>query len=276
LGGEIVADREVYFAKITRGPQVGAFDQSFADDILAALDPRNSVERYRRRWRASRPRLEDGFIVGKLGFVRTAAAAQTRYDEEQEDFVTAEAVATEGSFSMFAIDTATEILAFEERPNFIRRQSFLGAFRGLLQVADFQASVTLLPDPTEFREFVASVDRLQRIRAVVFAPNPGFREDARNFEEIIESANAQRAEVVAVAKRDESLNPEAPWVSGALDQISTDGKGTLKATGVRQGHKRSWTIGARLQVDVITDEDGVTPEDVWGWLKDRIRRRFRE
>jgi hypothetical protein len=137
------------------------------------------------------------------------------------------------------------------------------------------ASVTLLPDPTGFQEFVASVDRVQRIRAVVFAPNPGFRDDARNFEEIIESANAQRAEVVAVAKQEEGLNTNATWVGGALDQIATDGKGTLKATGVRDGHKRTWTLGARPQVEQITDADGETPEAIWTWMKGRLLRRFR-
>jgi hypothetical protein len=270
-----VADRDVYFAKVTR-TQTGLFDRSFAEDILEGLNPRHDTTRYQRRWRVSRPRLEDGFVVGKLGFVRTAPAAQTIYDEELEDFVTAEGVANEGSFSMFAIDTTTEIMAFEERRPSIRRQSFLGAFRGLLLAADFRASVTLLPDPTEFREFVASVDRLQRIRAVVFAPNPGFRQDARNFEEIIVGANAQRAEVVVVAERDGSLNPGAEWVQGALEQIASEGKGTLRATGVQVGHRRVWTLGARLQIDVIRDEDAQTPEDVWGWLKRRISERFRD
>ena len=268
-------DCEVYFAKITRGPQTGAFDRSFAEDILDALDPSHQATRYQRRWRVSRPRHEVDFVVGKLGFVRTSPAAETRYDEEEEDFITAESVANEGSFSMFAIDTRTEIMAFEERPPYIRRQSFLGAFKSLLQAADFRASVTLLPDPTEFREFVESVDRIQRIRAVVFSPNPGFRQDARNFQEIIESANAQRAELVAVAKGDGTLNADAPWVGGALDQIASEGKGSLKGIGVREGHRRSWTLGARLQVDVITEGDGTTQQEVWGWLMERLQRRFR-
>jgi hypothetical protein len=269
-----MADRDVYFAKITRGPQTGAFDRSFADDIFEVLDPRHHATRYGRRWRVSRPRLEDGFVVGKDGFVRTSPTPETRYDEELEDFVTDEAMANEGSFSMFAIDTATEIMAFEERLPAIRRQSFLGAFKGLLNHADFRASVTVLPDPTEFGEFVRSVDRLQRIRAVVFAPNPQYKQGAKNFEEIIDSANAQRAEVVAVARPDESLNPDADWVQGALDQISSDGKGTLKASGIRNGHKSVWSLGAKLLIDVITEDDAQSPEGVWEWLKGKIRERF--
>src|SRR5439155_16464503 len=96
----------------------------------------------------------------------------------------------------------------------------------------------------------------------------------RNFEEIIEAANAQRAEVVAVARPEEGLNPDAEWVEGALEQIASDGKGTLKVVGISEGHRRVWTLGTRLQIDVITDDDAQTPEGVWEWLKRRIQDRF--
>src|SRR5262245_58427578 len=138
-----VADRQVYFAKISRA-QTGMFDKTFAEDLLAALDPQHEVTRYNRLWKLSRPRQEQGYMVGKLGFVRTSPAAETRYDEALEDFVTDTALANEGSFSMFVVDTAREIIAFEERPPNIWRQSFLGAFRGLLAKAGFRATVSLL------------------------------------------------------------------------------------------------------------------------------------
>lgn len=271
-----MADRTVYFAKISRSPQTGAFDRTFAEDILDALDPQHAVTRYRRTWRFSRPRVDGSDILGKLGFVRSAHASETRYDEELEDFVTSDSTASEGSFSMFVIDTEREILTFEERPPAIRRQSFLGNFSAILQQAGFRSSVTLLRDPTDFREFVDSVDRIEKIRAVVFEPNPGWREDARNLQAIIEQSNAQRAEVTAVAAAGESLNAEADWIEGALGQAAEHGKGTLKATGFRNGQKHVWTFGTRLQIAVISGDDAGTPEGVWDWMRRRLRGLFHE
>jgi hypothetical protein len=278
--GTTVADRDVYFVKITRN-QAGMFDRSFAQDLMAAIDPHGKephdkeVERYRKLWRLSRPKSEDGFIVGKLGFERTAAAAQTRYDEQLEDFVTDEAVANQGSFAMFVVDEAREIMAFEERVPDIKFQAFIGAFRLLLHKNDPRWSAVLLPDPTQYDEFVRSVDSINRIRAVVRRPNPGFLADAKNFEDVIVASHAERAEIVAVAASGEGLVPDAPWVKGALAQITEQGVGTLTAVGTKEGRRRKWKFGTRLQVAVMSDEVD-TQEGIWDWMERQVRERFGE
>ena len=76
-----MTDRAVYFAKLTRA-QTGAFDKTFQADLLEALDPSHEATRYRKQWRLSRPQLSGRAIVGKLGFVRTARASETRYDDD--------------------------------------------------------------------------------------------------------------------------------------------------------------------------------------------------
>jgi len=264
-----MAERTVYFAKISREPRL--FDRTFRDDLLDALDPHKSATRYNRRWRFSRPVETEGYINGKLGFIRQTQAEEMAFDEEREDFVTTEAIATQGSFSMFVIDPVSEILAFEERPPAIRRQSFVGAFKSLLAESDFPATVALLSDPAEFHEFVASVDRISRIRAVVYRPNPGWRDDAEHLQQIVEQAAAERAEVVAVAPEGGGLNASARWIEGALGQIAEHGQGNLKATGYVGHAKRTWTFGARLRIVVIRDEDAIDAEGVWGWIRDRLR-----
>jgi hypothetical protein len=264
-----VADRTVYFAKIRREARL--FDRSFEEDILEALDPHLVVTRYRRSWRFSRPQRVDGFIAAKLGFVRITPAAETTYDEELEDFVTTEGIATQGSFSMFVIDAAQEIIAFEERRPDIRLQSFLGNFKALLAVADFRATVELLRDQSGFHEWAASLDRLVRVRAVVHAPNPGWNEDAGAFRTFVEDANAERAEVVAIAPDDGVLNAEARWISGALDQIAEQGQGKVTAVGYDGQEQRRWESGTRLRTTQIRDEDADTAEDVWGWLMRKVR-----
>jgi hypothetical protein len=263
-----MTERAVYFAKITREPRL--FDRTFHDDIFEALNPRHTVTRYNRTWRFSRPHDRGVFIDGKLGFVRRTHAEGVEYDEDRQDFVTTEAIASQGSVSFFAIDTEREILAFEERPPAIRRQSFLGNFRALLSEADFRSTVVLLRDPSEYAGFVATVDRVSRVRAVVFAPNPGWREDAENLRQIVEQARAKRAEVVATAAPGESLDPHAEWIDGALGQIAEHGEGNLKATGYRNGQKRTWTFGARLQIALISETETTTPDGIWGWMRQKI------
>lgn len=265
-----MADRTVYFAKIARQPRL--FDRDFARDVTAALDPRHTVTRYGRTWRFSRTvTLEAGHVAGKLGFVRTSQAAETTYDEETQDFVTTVGVANEGSFSMFVIDPRREIIAFEERPPDIRLQSFLGAFRALLVEADFPASVELLRDQSGFREWARTVDRVIRVRAVIHTPNPGWNEDAGAFREVVEQANAERAEVVAVADEDASLDPDAQWIQGALRQIAEQGHGKLTADGLAAEAKQRWESGTQLQTATIRDEDATSPEGVWAWLTRRVR-----
>lgn len=265
-----MAERTVYFAKIAREPRL--FDRSFAEDISEALDPRHTATRYGRTWRFSRPvSLETGHIAGKLGFVRTSPAEETTYDEALEDFVTTVGVASEGSFSMFVIDPAREIIAFEERPPNIRLQSFLGAFRALLAEADFMASVDLLRDQSGFVEWASALDRLVRVRAVVHAPNPGWNEDAGAFRQVVEQANAERAEVVAVAPDDGTLDPDARWIHGALGQIAEQAHGKLTAAGYSGEVRLRWESGTRLRTTVIRDEDAGTPEGVWGWIVRKLR-----
>jgi hypothetical protein len=265
-----MADRTVYFAKITRDPRL--FDQGFFEDVGDALDPRQVVRRYGRTWRFSLPViLEDRYVAGKLGFVRTHPAAETTYDEERLDFVERESVATEGSFSMFVIDPQREIIAFEERPPDIELQSFLGAFKKLLAAADFRASIELLSDPTAFADWARTVERITRVRAVVHPPNPGWNEDAGALREIVEQADAERAEVVAVAPLDRSLDPGARWIDGALTHIAEHGQGKVTASGLRGERPDRWSSGERLRTAVIRDEDASTPEGVWDWIRQKLR-----
>jgi hypothetical protein len=247
-------------------------DRTFAEDVVSAIDPQHQVTRYRKTWRFSRPTtLEDGFVAAKLGFVRSAHAAETTYDEELEDFVTTEGVVNEGSFSMFVIDPEREIMAFEERPPDIRTQAFLGAFRKLLEEADFGAGVELLTDPSDFIEWARSVDRISRVRAVVYDPNPGWNEDAGALRQIVEQASAEHAEVIAVAPPDGSIDPDAEWIDGALLQIAEHGQGQMNAIGEQGESKVRWKTGRRNRSAVIRDADAQTTEGIWAWLKGKLR-----
>jgi hypothetical protein len=131
--------------------------------------------------------------------------------------------------------------------------------------------VELLTDPRDFGEWVATVERVVRVRAVVHSPNPGWNEDAGALREIVEQAAAEKAEVVAVAPDEGSLNADASWITGALGQIAEHGQGQLTAVGVEGEARVRWRTGTVVRTVAIRDEDADSPEGVWAWIIRKIR-----
>lgn len=261
--------RTVFFAKVTR--KLRLFDRSFGEDFLEAVQPGGSVTRYHRTWRFSRPRLtQSQFIRGKLGFVQLGEEEIADYDEKLQDFVTRKSVARQAHYSHFVADTDTEILAFEERQPDIRRQSFLGAFRGLIALADFEADVELLSDASSFPEWASKVDRVTRVRAVVHRPNPGYAEDAHAIRDLIEQSGAETVEVLAKPAPGASLDPTAEWIQGALTQVSEHGQGTVAATGQRGESLTQWISERRVRMESIEEEASEESNTIWGKLQERL------
>jgi hypothetical protein len=264
--------RTIYFAKLTSGAQVTLADRgSFHDTILEALDPQHKVERYGRTWRFSRPIDQVEFVLGKLGFTHEGEQEQTDYDEEAEDFVTALAPARQTFFSHFVVDIVAEVVAFEDRGRLIRRQSFLGAFDGLLEAAGLNVTVEPLTDPASLREWAASVERVVRIRASVRNPNPGWVDDAGAVRQLVEETDAESVDVTAKASQDHGLNVGAQWVDGALHQISEEGQGTMSAIGVRGEKESRWTSGQRVRSEELEESPQDASETIWSRIVDMLR-----
>src|SRR5450759_1630667 len=199
--------RTVFFAKVTREPQRRLMGRvEFYDDLLLALDPDKKVSRYGRRWRFSRPVGTDReFILGKLGFTHEGEEERTEYDETSKDFVTALALAEETFFSHFAIDASSEVIAFEQRGTLIRRQSFVGAFQGLLGESGLVATVESLGDPASLAEWAVTVERVTRLHALVKNPNPGWVEDAGALRELVLQTDAESLDVTVKASQGAGL-----------------------------------------------------------------------
>jgi hypothetical protein len=270
-----VADRTVYYAKITREHDLWTESHTFRDDIEVALNPDRPVTRYRKTWHVSEPEvIEDRYIAGELGFERTSARNATTWDPDSRHFVTTEGVATEGSFANFVIDTEREIIGFETIGPDIALKGFLGALKKLLTDEGMRVRVELLADPRGWADFVASVDRVVRVRAVVYDPNPKWRRGSENLRAIVEESNAQKAEVTATAPKDGELNAGAQWIDAAIQHVAEHGDGDVKATAIDNGRKSTWSLKARLQVDVVRDEDAIAPAQVRSWILDRLRRLY--
>jgi hypothetical protein len=271
--GQNVADRTVYFAKISRDPTL--WNHSFVEDMNYALlsdDRAEGVTRYGKTWHVSQPeQLDDGFLAAKLGFVRTTSRNATTWDAERRDFVITEGMATEGSFAVFVIDLEREIIAFEIRPPDITLTGFLGAFRKLLATAGVRARVELLPDPREWRQFVSSVERVVRVTAVIHDPNPRWRPGAENLRAIVEGADAERGTVTATARENGALNTDAEWIDAAVTHVAEHGKGDVRATGVTNGETTKWSLSARLQISLIHDVERLDVSDIARAIVERLR-----
>lgn len=271
--------RTIDFAKITRAQQLRlANTGDFHADLLRAIDPTNKVTRYGRTWRFSKPGEDDReFILGKLGFTHEGEQERTDYDEVAQDFITAVAAATQTFFSHFVVDTRLEIIAFEERGRLIRRRSFLAAFEGLLDEADFPATVEVLTDPAALREWAQTVDRVVSLRAVVKNPNPGWVRDAGAIRQLVEETEAATAAVTVKAAEGAGINITAPWVDGALQQISAEGQGSMSAVGIRKdGHEDRWANGQRPRTDSLEEEPTDPSETIWQRLIIRLRANFHD
>lgn len=265
---DVTTERNVYFAKITRRP-LGLWP--FRDDLLGALDPQHRAARYGRTWRFSHPVEMDGFVVAKLGFVKSTRALGLSYDEEKLDFVPVEGTASEGSFSLFVVDLQREIVAFEERPPAIKLTSFLGAFAALLREAGFMGSVALLPDTADFHTWVARMDRIATVRVVVERPNPAWHPRAALLRQAVEQSDARSVELVANAGADESINPDAEWIEGGLDQLAEHGQGLVTALGFIGSLRDRWRSGTRHRMTSIPTEAEQTPEHIWSLLIQKVR-----
>lgn len=261
----------MYFAKVTRAAQLKLEDRDFGADLLRAINPSHKVIRYGRLWRFARPAEVDGFILGKLGFTHEGEEQRTEYDERAQDFVTDMAPASQTYFSHWVADVATEVLAFEDRGRLIRRQSFIGAFQGLTEIADFDASVELLSDPTSLGAWAATVERVLRIRAVVHNPNPGWVRDAGAIRQLVVETDAESADITVKAAPEAGLNVTAEWVSGALQQISHEGQGTMTAMGVRHGRESRWTLGDRPRMEKLDEDLEDESATIWSKIIELLR-----
>lgn len=274
-----MASRTIYFAKITRAQQLRlANTADFYADLMRAIEPNNVITRYERTWRFSKPAEEDhAFILAKLGFTHVGEEEQIDWDDQAQDFITAMAPARQTYFSHFVVDAEKEVIAFEERGRLIKRKAFIGAFRGLLNLADFEARVEILSDPAALREWAETMDRVIRLKAVVRNPNPGWVRDAGAIRQVVEDAGAESAVVTVKASIGASINVLAPWIEESLEQISSEGQGSMSAIGVRpDGHEDRWTNGQRPRTDSLEEEPADESETIWQRLISRLRANFHD
>lgn len=264
-------ERLITFARLVRSrEQMSLFEGKVRDYLMAMLSPEVSVTRYGRTWRLARSEiLEDRFLASKLGFARVGAAEEVSYDETIHDFVYKVRMSEQGNFSHFVLDLHTHVLAFEERPPDIRRQSFLGALRGIIQQGGHPFEVQALTESRDFWEWARSVVRIVRFKAILRPPNPQWRPRTELIRSLIEPTGADEMDVQAKVdpKGDASLHVEDTVLHEAVEHASA-GYARLSAVGIEEGRRRMFRSDQNVQTgSIVVDPD----EDSSGVFRKLIR-----
>ena len=252
--------RTVTFAKVVRaGTQATVFERSFAEDIVNAISPDVRIRRYGRLWRVSKPRELDGFVAAKLGFERTGRGHAVSYDERVQDFVVMEQPSEQGNFVHFVIDLPRQVLAFEEKPPDIKRQSFLGALSALLNQSQYQFEIQPLPDLADFQEWLQTVDRVVRFHAVLKRPNPEWRERTQKVRELIESTGADQVALDARVNNPQQTGLEVQKsILGDAVEHAGGGYAKVVATGVDEDKIKRFNSAQNIrstEIEESPDED---------------------
>ena len=258
-----MAIRQLVLLRLLRDENtpMGLFESgSFSEDVKTALDPALSVERYSRRWRLSRPQeVDNRWLSGKLGFERAVETEAIHYDETVQDFVQEEAQAEQGTFSHYVIDLQNQYLLFELRPPAIQLNSFVGAFKKILDLTRerHRFEVEVITDTQEFYEWLTEVDEVEQVRVSLRRPNPSFEDRTENILGLLEETNAARIDVDAHAPEGESLQVPGTDLATMVDYAG-EGYGEVNAIGKSNRTVRKFSSKSNTRstsIEIVEDDD---------------------
>lgn len=224
----------VYFCKVTYKIQRTMFQQSYEIDIQKAINPENIINRYERNWRFSKPKIKDGYLTGKFGFIQEGKEMIGDYDEEKQDFIQRTIDAKQTTWVLYAIDFGSHILAFEAKPPLIYYQSFKGAFEKNLDTNYPQLNF-MVEDFVQTSRFLAwakeEVDKVISFKASLRARNPDYSRDPKFIQRLMGDTNADRARLELSKLKDspDSLNTDT--VINDVVEYGEEGYSSILARG---------------------------------------------
>ena len=115
-GGDDMLQMLVYFSKVKYRPQRTLFQRSFDIDAQEVISSDKIITRYGRPWRLSKPKIHNGYLVGKFGFMLSGPETRVDYDEQIQDFIEQTVDSRQSTFVFWAIDLLKQVLAFEVKP----------------------------------------------------------------------------------------------------------------------------------------------------------------
>lgn len=273
--------RHVGFARVHLGRQGSVEDTTLRQDLHRILDPSSKIKRYSRVWRVSRLEEKGDFLCARMGFSKSRLAEETFYDEQAADFVTLEHDSHEGSVSCFVLylppDKPDEaVLAFEEQPPDIRRQSFMGAFAKFLADAHSGYAVESIRREVDFIAWLDQMERITEFTGTFRRPNPRWRPRTEQVEEIITSTHAYKMKLTAEVEDGQDSLDIAETILGGIVEHSKYGYGDYSAKGAVSGSEFDYRHGAAEHIHQIYEEASDTAEDIFDKLAAVVRENLKD
>jgi hypothetical protein len=232
-----------------------------------AVEGAESVNRYNHDWLIGNLSVDEErqLLVGKLGYPETEQQTQEDYDPLVKEFVEQTVEVPDAASAAFALNYASGALAFEGTDR-IGPTGFVNHFVALLRTVDEGFQGQLVRIATEYREFLAAVDKVTRVSFEVVPTNPRDRNIFKPLDVGMKAANASRERVIL--ENDEGLvvpPPESrdettdnPAIMGI--EMNEEGYGNgFKIDATRQG--RDYRFDSEHGGGLLRDVVEGAPED---------------
>ncbi len=263
----------VYFSIVTYKPQRTLFQRSFDKDIQEVIDPDTIVSRYGRTWRFSKPKMKNGFLVGKLGFTAPGTEKRADYDEGIKDFIEQTVDSKQATFVFWVMDLSKQILAFETKPPDIKYQSFKGAFEGILnERSDISLTLEGIAETSQFVEWVKDIDRVTKFTANLRTPNPDFSKHAKIIQSLLEDTNADRArlELVKLKESTDSLDTEKTIKD--IVEYQEEGYSSIIARGEKEKQVKIFDSRKKVPMEQMDTPEVIDDDSKWNLIIKALRK----
>lgn len=234
VGGNEMPQTMIYYSIVTYKDRT-LFQRGFKEDISEVINPTESVIRYKREWKLSRPKIYNGFLVGKIGYISSGPEKRVDYDEKLMDFVELTVDSRTSTFVFWVIDMSKHMLVFETKTSDIGYQSVRGAFLGFFNKRrDLGLTIEGIPETKKFNEWVDRLDRVIEFNATLRVPNPDYSKYPKIIQDMLEKTRAERASIKLqgrIEKDDAEGGLDTTMIIQDIVQYSESGYASIKARG---------------------------------------------
>ncbi len=207
-----------------------------------AVEGAGPVNRYNHDWLIGNLSVDEGrqILVGKLGYPETEQRTREDYDPAEQAFVEQNVEVPDAASAAFALNYASGALAFEGTDR-IGPRGFVNHLVALMRTVDEGFKGQLIRIATEYREFLAAVDKVTRVSFEVIPTNPRDRNIFKPLDVGMKAANASRERVTL--ENDEGLVMQPP---DSRDE-TTDNPAIMGIEMNDEGYGKGYKIDAKRQ-----------------------------
>ena len=207
-----------------------------------AVEGAGPVNRYNHDWLIGNLSVDEGrqILVGKLGYPETEQRTREDYDPAEQAFVEQNVEVPDAASAAFALNYVSGALAFEGTDR-IGPRGFVNHLVALMRTVDEGFKGQLIRIATEYREFLAAVDKVTRVSFEVIPTNPRDRNIFKPLDVGMKAANASRERVTL--ENDEGLVMQPPE---SRDE-TTDNPAIMGIEMNDEGYGKGYKIDAKRQ-----------------------------